>query len=384
MNQTSFSKRTDQMAGRALIILFMAVIWLPTFDSLWDLDRCPPQNEKRNLAGFPKFESLKNMGPYLAGLERYYDDHFGFRNQLVRWNNLWKLKLFDESPVDMAMKGRDGWLFWAADNMLADYMAPAPFDEQKLNDWQKLLETRRDWLASRGGKYVFVIAPDKQSIYPEYLPDWMVKSGKPSKLDQFLKHMRAHSTVEVLDLRPALIEAKKTWATYLQTDTHWNNFGAFVACEQLVRSLQGQLPGMKPLPLEAFNRTNIVERRGDLTVCLDAHDEIYEKEEVLFAPRLPLLPLIQSNAGSIGQQTGTGAVITRNPDAVGKAVLFRDSFAEKWIPFLGYHFHEVTYFRQTRWNKPFLEHEKPDVVIDEMVERLFNNQDPGQMLKSDE
>jgi hypothetical protein len=63
--------------------------------------------------------------------------------------------------------------------------------------------------------------------------------------------------------------------------------------------------------------------------------------------------------------------------------LLRDSFADGWIPFLGYHFHEVIYLLQPEWNKPFLEREKPDVVIDEMVQRLFNNQNPSQLLKSD-
>ena len=267
--------------------------------------------------------------------------------------------------------------------MLDNYTGTTRFDEQTLNDWQKLLESRRDWLAARGEKYVFVIAPDKHTIYPEYLPEWVVKSGKPSKLDQLLAHMRAHSTVEVLDLRPALIAAKKSGATYLQTDTHWNDFGAFIAYQQLVQSLQGQLPGMKPLALDAFDRKSLVCRGGDLAVCLGQQDEIQETQAVLFAPRQPLTPLTQIHAGSMGGETGTGAVITRNPDAVGKAVLFRDSFAEAWLPFLGHHFRETIYLRQTGWDKPFLEREKPDVVIDEMVERLFNNQDPRQLLKSD-
>src|ERR1700677_1316312 len=381
MTHTPLSARMDRMASRALIILFIALLWLPTLDSRWGWDRCPAPNEKRKLANFPDYKSLQNMGPYVAALERYFDDHFGFRKQLVRWNNDWKLKLFHESPVSMAIEGRDGWLYWAGDGMLANYEGSTRLDEQELNDWRKLLETRRDWLAARGEKYVFVVAPDKHSIYPEYLPAWVVKSGKPSKLDQLLAHMRAHSTVEVLDLRPALIAAKKAGLAFLQTDTHWNSFGAFFAYQQLVRSLQGQLPGMKPLPLEAFDRKSMVGRGGDLAVCLEQEDVIEETNGMSFAPRSPLSPLRQIDAGSIGQRAGTGAALTRNPDGVGKAVLFRDSFAEAWMPFLGYHFHEVIYLLQPEWNKQLLEREKPDVVIDEMVERLFNNQNPRQLLK---
>jgi alginate O-acetyltransferase complex protein AlgJ len=302
---------------------------------------------------------------------------------LVRWNNPWKLSLFDESPVEMALKGSDGWLYWAQDGMIDDYTGTTRFDEQDLNAWQKLLEARRDWLVARNEKYIFVIAPDKHSIYPEYLPDWLKKGGKPSKLDQFLAHMRAHSTVEILDLRPALIAAKEDGPTYLQTDTHWNNFGAFVAYQQLVRSLQRQMPGLQPLPLEAFDRKHIVERGGDLSICLDQQDDFLETNEVLFAPRPPLLQLTEISCGPNKEQAGTGIIITTNSAAVRKVVVFRDSFGEKWMPFLGLNFLEVIYLRQVEWNKFLLEREKPDVVIDEMVERLFNSRDPQQLLKLD-
>ena len=59
------------------------------------------------LAGFPQYKSIQEMGPYLGALQSYFDDHFGFRNQLVRWNNHWKFSLFDESPVEMALKGSE-------------------------------------------------------------------------------------------------------------------------------------------------------------------------------------------------------------------------------------------------------------------------------------
>ncbi|MEI9865253.1 MAG: hypothetical protein WDN00_12025 [Limisphaerales bacterium] len=46
--------------------------------------------------------------------------------------------------------------------------------------WKK----RRDWLAKRGIAYLFVVAPDKHSIYPEELPGWAVKVRPQTKLDQ--------------------------------------------------------------------------------------------------------------------------------------------------------------------------------------------------------
>jgi hypothetical protein len=383
MNQTQSSNGIGPVSNQALIIIFAALLWLPTFDSLWNLDHCNPPNEKRQLASFPGYKSLGNASTYLVGLENYFDDHFGFRKRLIRWNNRWKFKIFNESPISLALQGNEGWLYWAGDNMLANYEGTRHFDEDTLKDWQKLLEARRDWITARGGKYIFVVAPDKQSIYPEYLPEWVAKSSKPLKLDQFLAYMGLHSTVEILDLRPSLIAAKETGVTFLQTDTHWNNFGAFAAYQQLIQTLQNQLPDLKPIPLDAFDRKRIVGRGGDLAVCLEQEDEIQETQQVQFNPRFPLAPIKPLNPASFGQDMIATAAVTENPRAVGKTVLFRDSFAEAWIPFLGYNFHEVIYLRQPEWDKHLLEREKPDVVIDEMVERLFDNQNPEQLLKLD-
>jgi hypothetical protein len=270
--------------------------------------------------------------------------------------------------VERALEGENGWLYWIGAGAMGNPTGQGRFQEKDLVGWQKCLEARRDWLAQRGEKYLFVVAPDKQSIYPEYLPAGRAQSGGSDKLDQFLAHMRAHSNVEVVDLRPALIAAKKEGPTYLQTDTHWNNFGAFTACQQLVGALQKQLPRLKPLALEAFDRKNIVTSGGDLAILLDQQNQMLETRPML-TPRLPLKPLRALPMS----RPGIIAVVTRNPQAQGKAVLFRDSFAEAWEPFLGYDFQEVIYVWKYAWNEELLEREKPEVVIDEIVERNFNS-----------
>ena len=65
-------------------------------------------------AKFPKFApGLGGVRVFLAGLEAYYADHFGFRKTLLCWERKWKRDLFRESTVSDVMIGRDGWLFKA-------------------------------------------------------------------------------------------------------------------------------------------------------------------------------------------------------------------------------------------------------------------------------
>jgi alginate O-acetyltransferase complex protein AlgJ len=380
MTPASPSSPVRRVADAGLIALFLVVLWLPTWDWLWGLDRSLAPNENRKLAEFPKFSAMTFPGPYLAAFGEFFQDHFGFRKQLVHWNVHWKQKFFNESPVKMALQGRDGWLYWASEGMLENYTGQSQFKQSDLQNWQKLLEARRDWLAERGEKYLFVVAPNKESIYPEYLPEWVVKTGRPGKLDQFLAYMRAHSTVPILDLRPSLIEAKKDGPTYLVTDTHWNSFGGFIAYQQIIRALQPQVPGLQPLALNAFSRTPTIGHGGDLAVCIQQQDQMQETQAIIFKPRWPLAPLKQAGT----HNRFTEGVVTKNPDQSGKAVIFRDSFAEALAAFMGYHFNEVLYIWQPQWDKELLEVEKPDLVIDEIVERHFNNESPQQLLLSDE
>ena len=368
------------MASALLIAGFIALLCLPALDSFWRLDRSPTPNEKRILARMPNFEGVRQLGRYVAGLENYFNDHFGFRKLLVQWNNHWKFQWFNESPVGMAMVGRDGWLFWAEDRMVDNYCGREHFTQTDLNDWQRLLEARRDLLAQAGTKYLFVIPPDKHSVYPEFLPAWLSKSPQPSKLDQFLAHMRAHSTVEILNLRPALFEAKQTAAVYFQTDTHWNAYGGFVGCREMIRALARQCPGFQPLPVDAFERERVTERGGDLAVCLAQENEMKETQAWRFTPRPPLRPLETVEVVTGKRADGPSPIVTRNPDGTGKAIMFRDSFADALIPFLGYHFQQVLYVRHYEWDEALLAKEKPGVVIDEMVERKFNTLSPKDLM----
>ena len=75
---------------------------------------------------------------------------------------------------------------------------------------------------------------------------------------------------------------------------------------------------------------------------------------------------------------------TLNAKAAGKAIVFRDSFAINWYPFLGQNFGEVLYLWQYDWNRPLIERERPDVVIDEITERFFNIENPVELEHEDE
>jgi alginate O-acetyltransferase complex protein AlgJ len=376
MSPAPANSTTARWTNIILIAICAVLLWLPTLDTFFHFDHTPPFKEKRVLARFPQFKSgLGGLKKYVAGLEACFNDHFGYRNRLIFWHTKWTHDFLRSSSVPKVLIGKDGWLFWAGDQMVEHYRGVNQFTPQELEDWKTLLEHRRDWLAQRGIKYIFVIAPDKQSIYPEYLPDWMTKVRLETKLDQFFAYMHSHSTVEVLDLRPALRDAKKTAPTYFKNDAHWNFFGGFLACHEIATELSKQMPGIKPLSLDSFELKNTTRNFGDLEMFLGM--DLTDDKAVSLNPK-PSLPVLGMSEQVESQQ---GSFFSTNPVIQGNAIVFRDSFAFFMEPYLGYHFGKVSYIWRQGLKAESIESEKPIVVISEMVERNFNVRDPKELMK---
>lgn len=382
--ETSVKKRF----GLAVLLpsLFACCLLLPTLDSFFHLDHAAISNENREFSEFPKYNGLREMKEFLAGLDNCFNDHFGFRKRLVRTCNHWKGQLFKEGSSDKVISGKDGWLFFSGARMIEHYTGIITFTEQDLKNWQAVLEARRDWIQKRGGKYIMAIPPDKHTVYPEYLPKWIAKNKGTTKLDQFLAYMRAHSDITILDLRPSLLEGKKVMPIYLNTDTHWNSYGGFVAYQALVNTISNSFPDLAPLPFSAFTFTIQPDSAGGDLMRIIGDNSIREHFLVVAEARPPLVAMVSSNCLSRFPKQwrkDTDPAMTFNPNATRKAVVFRDSFSGSWFAYLGHHFREVLYIWQYNWDSDFLEREKPDIVIDEMLERFLITEDPKKMLKND-
>ena len=362
--------------ARVLVGLFAVALSLPLLDFFFHIDPTSPPSENRLLVEFPpRPHGFADVKQFLAGWERYFGDHFGCRKVLVMWNNKLKWSLFHEKSVRNVLWGTDGWMYFSAAQMIEHYRGALQFSETELSNWQKLLEHRRDWLAKRGIKYIFILAPDKQSVYPENLPAWLQKLGGRTKADQFFAYMQAHSTVEVLDPRPVVLAAKKDAPVYQKTDTHWNSYGAFVAGAEVIRTLAAnQLPELAPLALDRFDYTNRLAAGGDMARSLGL--SMTESNAFFFTPK-PGLPAVETFEPT-GQHIKEMSY-AKNPQGHGCAVIYHDSYGRYWVPFLGYDFAEADFFWQYQLDPAFIEKHKPVVVVNEMLERFFNVADPNEL-----
>ena len=382
-------KSNGRRVSVAIIIFFLGLLWLPTLDEFFHLDGSRPPGENRLPAMFPPppEKNFASLHQFIGGLEAYYNDHFGFRKKLIRWFQNWKLGFYRDRSVYKVINGQDHWLFFGEAEMVEHFLGIAKFTPVQLQTWQKLLEKRRDWLAARGINYLFVVAPDKQSVYPEMLPAWLgaaAPKNRETKLDQFLAYMKTHSTVQILDLRAPLLAAKKIAPTYLQNDTHWNLFGGFIGAQTLVQTIAEQFPEVPLLALSDFDWTNTPATGGDLSKMLGT--ETPERYRYTFTPKFSLTQVKSSEDLKYPTGWGLKRLLTlENPASTSMAaVFFTDSFGVAWEQFLGRSFKKIVFLGDNRaFNPQLINATHPKIVVNEMLERFFCTEDPVPMLAKD-
>jgi len=364
---------------RVLVALFLTVLTVPGLATLAGVDADAARGEHRDLAPAPELTATwPAVAAFPAAFTAYFQDHFAFRGRLVRWQAAFRLLVLGVSPSPTVIRGKDGWLFYADDGALDDYLNTSPFSPAELETWTVTLQHAQDWLAARGVVYLFVIAPDKHVVYPEFLPDTIRRTGRVSRTDTLVAYLRAHSSVPVLDLRPALVDAKRDARIYHRTDSHWNDLGAFAASQQILSRLRdvagATWPGLAPDDPGAFERRDARVPGMDLAAMLGLEAWVSEDDPRL-RPRRPAAHVVEPahpDAGNVGAR-----IATEHPRAsLPRAVVFRDSFGSTLVPFLSEHFSRALYLWEYDVDPRVIERERPQVVIQEWAGRRLTTRAP--------
>ena len=214
------------------------------------------------------------------------------------------------------------------------------------------------WTASGSGlptearciAYIFVVVPDKHTVYAEHMPAWVNRIEPRTRLDQLSARVADVPRLAFIDLRQALISAKAVHQVYYQHDTHWNDFGAFAGYREIMRYTRVFFP---EAPVIASDQIAFESRtmEGDLARMLHLAD---------------LMPDEAYNARFSAHRPGR----TENL----RLLIVGDSFAEALIPYFSWSFGKVVRAIRGGYGdlpEQIIEEEKPDVVVIEMAERYL-------------
>ena len=237
----------DRASNLLQTVLFCAILAaVPIFWSFHigvqtEADFLEFDQRPRSVATSPGWDrdQLRN---YFSSLERHVSDRLPFREQLlgaqVRLNLLFG-KLLNPGVLVL---GKDGWLFFgnSVGRGIDQHRGLLQLDQRGLSEFEKYFTEVQMAAKEAGIPFVLAIAPDKHSVYPEFLPDGLSKKGI-SPADQVMANPVGF---EILDLRPVLIDAKASspYPLYYKTDSHWNELGAYLGYRAIMERLPGSAP----------------------------------------------------------------------------------------------------------------------------------------------
>lgn len=314
-----------------------------------------------------------------ARFDAAFSDRFRGRNALIALQHAIVVLGFGTSPGGNVVLGRDAWLYFAGEDGHAldrHVRGTRPFADESILRLAAELERRRAWLAARGIAYVVTVAPDKATIYPEHLPAWVHPMSGPTPLERATRVLRANTALRYVDLRPALRAAKEREPVYYRTDSHWNYLGAIVGYRALMDEVQhalgtARLPSIAPPEVPPYV-PGVDTYRGDLGRILGVPWRYDEPDVAPFAKVLGDVSRRCARRVDAGKDEGfeTWTCATA-PDL--RAVVYRDSMAIPLVPLLSENFRRVVYVSAQRLDPALIERERPDVVIEEFVERALES-----------
>jgi len=295
-----------------------------------------------------------------------------------------------------AIIGYDEWLFLGDNYSSTRTVTRRGLTPNDLEIGSKISKGAVAWdqyLKSKGVQlYRVMVAPNKGTIYPEFLPNW----AKPATQSATNALINSVSDTIYTDLRRPLLEAKKFYHDKLfrRTDTHWTSLGAMVGFLSFSKRLQISDSSIRWPSDEQLKLLRIDKKQGgDLARFLRLEKDLPDIDPIIdinFGHPLTSQHFDFKTGASVKPDENISIVYVFTEGALNKKRLLwlRDSFGTAVSPFMCATFTENL---QLHWGEAFKDNGrrlielvdawKPDYVFVTVVEReafseLFTNPPP--------
>lgn len=181
-------------------------------------------NEK--LADMPAFktEEGKFNTDYLAQLQSFVNDRFFLRQKLITLDRRLS-NLMGVSGEDSVIAGKDGWLFFA--DTLGDYTGTGLMSGRELFSAASNVALMDEYCRRSGKEFTFIIAPNKNSLYGQFMPDYGVVAKNSNAA--YFHNLLTQLGVNYVDLFAAIGAVEEP--LYFAHDSHWNSKGAALGAD---------------------------------------------------------------------------------------------------------------------------------------------------------
>lgn len=230
-------------------------------------------DENRYIKGYDQLSLPRKVALYLKN----FDSKFWGREYLVKSYILLKRDVLGVSPLpEKVVLGKEEWLYLADYGAMDDYRNVRPFSKVQLDSIQSNLRYLSKSLAENGIKLYVAVVPDKHTIYPDYLPTNVKKIRAESRLQQLNARLGGENEFEFINLTDTLLASRKFGFLYFREESHWNDLGAFIGYQKIMRIIKQDFPTIQPLTMDSCRTYSGFEKDLDLAKLLGANPNLTE------------------------------------------------------------------------------------------------------------
>lgn len=330
-------------------------------------------SENRSLAEMPKLDFAK-LDRFPHKFDKYVNDRFPFRNFFLHYSFLYSIRNH-RSPIPTVVLGKDDFLFCGMQE-LELYEGTLDFSEKRMSEIIQNLADRQERLIRDSIRFYVAIAPTTYEIYPEYLPEYILRT-KETATDRFCRMMKEEAPqVPLLYLKDNLLKHKHEGRLYLKNDNHWNYLGGEFATEEILSMMAGDFPQLPKKIRPHFSLEPYIRHEGNLHNMLavqmtleqfaqDTEYHVHYADSALYKVREGNY-LKYKPAPDFPYPWDYVRGFTTNRTQQPKIAVIRDSFGGYLMPFLAPWFRESVFIFDNweyGFNDTILQQEKPDILL---------------------
>ncbi len=304
--------------------IFLAVFFVILFIPVLNISGAQKSDtENRMLAEKPElFHDGELNQQYGQQFDAWFNDRFGGRGAVLKLRANFLMALTPNSGNDRVLFGRDNWLFYKGDNSIDNFMNRQHWDNDMFENALRYLMEIDAWCRENGKRFIYVVAPDKNKVYPEMFPDYISKA-RPDEYGlgrQFVKYIRENSDISVVYPYDEIMAAKDDGLLYFKGDTHWSNYGAFIAFREIYRTIYGN----------DFNERKYIKQwKTEHKKNFDLVDMVVGIDATPYQNDIYLNPVFHKNVKVASEKylnQDNGLVKTQNSSGRYNIFVLRDSF----------------------------------------------------------
>ncbi len=334
-------------------VVFVGICLVPSV--LMPFVKSDSSKEKRKLAEKPQIKNEDgslNFG-FFDDFDSYFSEHFAFRQQLVNADGRIKSAVLGTSPNSDVIVGKKGWLYYG--ETADDFLRINTLSERGIRNIRHNLELIEQYCQQNNVSFIFTSAPNKNSVYPEYMPFNYVPSDNRSNLERLTENLSDFSSF--LDMKTAILSAESNIPLYHKTDTHWNNLGAYVGHAAIMNKL-----GREKCPAGS-SWTTANDRLGDIAAMIypaEGAKDVQVHNDYEFTYQY------QGAFKALDDVT----IKTVCENGQGSLLMYRDSYGEAILPYMAECFASAEFSRSVPYR---IDGISDTALIIEIVERNLGN-----------